>query len=91
MRRYIREIQKKRFKEPLNKLNDMNAQSKFNIEYSLTHLFAIKHDSVCKSTFTPRIPGTGLSISVTNPGFVVSIVLSTFALRIYDCFLKEQS
>lgn len=70
LRRYIREVQKKQ----LTKAEDSNLQ------YSLTHLFLIKNESVSKSNFTPRIPGTGLSISINSPSFVVSIVLSTFAL-----------
>ena len=50
------------------------------MQYSLTHLFLIKVESVSKSSFLPRIPGTGLSISVESPGFVLSIVFSVFAL-----------
>ena len=86
MRRYVRDIQFIRFKD-LEPLNDFQAtransdnQRMYNLEYSLTHLISIKQESLCKSAFTPRIPGTGLSISITNPGFVVSIVLSIFAL-----------
>jgi hypothetical protein len=70
LRRYIREVQGKQLAEAKGS----------NVQYSLTHLFLIQNKSVSKSNFTPRIPGTGLSISINNPSFVVSIVLSTFAL-----------
>ena len=70
LRRYIREIQKKQQEKTRDD----------DLQYSLTHLFLIKNESVSKANFTPRIPGTGLSISVSSPGFVVSIVLSVFAL-----------
>ena len=50
------------------------------MQYSLTHLFLVKVESVSKSSFVPCIPGTGLSISVESPGFVLSIVFSVFAL-----------
>ena len=70
LRRYVREVQKKQLTEA----------EVSNVQYSLTHLFLIKNESVSKSNFTPRIPGTGLSISINSPTFVVSIVLSTFAL-----------
>ena len=84
MRRYIREVQSDRMKDPYAKLTDKeadnNKKEKASLEYSYTYLFPIKEESVYMSTFTPRIPGTGLGISITNPGFVVSIVLSIFAL-----------
>jgi hypothetical protein len=70
LRRYIREVQGKQLAEAKGS----------NVQYSLTHLFLIQNESVSKSNFTPRIPGTGLSISINSPSFVVSIVLSTFAL-----------
>ena len=71
LRRYIRKVQK-------NQLNEVETRP---LQYSLTHsLFLIKIDSVAKSTFTPHIPGTGLSISLSSPGFMLSIILSVFAL-----------
>jgi hypothetical protein len=72
LQRYVRAVQEKQLKEGRNANSTM--------QYSLTHLFLIKVESVSKSCFLPRIPGTGLSISVENPGFVLSIVFSVFAL-----------
>ena len=43
-------------------------------------MFLVKVESISKSSFVPRIPGTGLSISVESPGFVLSVVFSVFAL-----------
>ena len=84
MRRYIREVQSDRLKYPKTKLTDKeaneNQKEMTSLEYSLTHLLPIKEESVYMSNFTPRIPGRGLGISISNPAFVVSIVLSVFAL-----------
>ena len=71
LRRYVRKLQQKQLDE---------AKDKSTMQYSLTHLFLIKVESVSKSSFVPRIPGTGLSVSVESPGFVLSVVLSVFAL-----------
>jgi hypothetical protein len=72
LRRYVRDVQEKQLEAGHN--------AKSTVQYSLTHLFLIKVESVSKSSFLPRIPGTGLSISVENPGFVLSIVLCVFGL-----------
>ena len=70
LRRYIRKVQKKQLQE-----------ANTSLQYSLTHShFLIKEESFAKANFTPRIPGTGLSISLNSPGFMLSIVLSVFAL-----------
>ena len=50
------------------------------LEYSLINLVPIREECIYLSAFTPRIPGTGLGISITNPAFVISIVLTVFAL-----------
>ena len=52
------------------------------VQYSLTHLFHIKPESILKSNFTPRIPGTGFSISINNPSFMLSIVISVSAILV---------
>jgi hypothetical protein len=71
LRQYIRDVQGKQLK----------AVEDQPLQYSITHsLFLIKNDSSTKSNFTPRIPGTGLSISLNNPGFMLSIIISVFAL-----------
>ena len=70
--RYVRDEQEKQLEE--------GRKANSTIQYSLTHLFLIKVESVSKSSFLPRIPGTGLNISVESPGFVLSIVFSLFAL-----------
>ena len=63
--RYIRKVQ---LKQPKG-VRDQPLQ------YSITHsLFLVK------SIFTPQVPGTGLSILLNSPGFMLSIVLSVFAL-----------
>ena len=80
LRRYIREVHSHQLKDPKTKLTDDNQKVNASLEYSLTYLFPIKEESVYMSNFTPRIPGTGLGISISNPAFVVSIVLSIFAL-----------
>ena len=72
LRRYVRDVQRKQLK----------AVQKNAVQYSLTHLFLVKPDSVPKSNFTPGIPGTGLSISINNPGFVLSIVISVSAILV---------
>ena len=64
LRRYVRDKQKKQLEE--------GRKANSTMQYSLTHLFLIKVESVSKSSFLPRIPGTGLSISVESPGFVLS-------------------
>ena len=70
LRRYIRKVQK-----------DQLQEAKTSLQYSLTHsLFLVKDESFAKATFTPRIPGTGLSLSLNSPGFMLSILLSVFAL-----------
>lgn len=71
LRRYIRETQEKQLEE---------ARRKSTMQYGLTQLFLIKFESVSKSNFTPRIPGTGLGIAVDSPGFVLSVVITVFAL-----------
>ena len=70
LRRYIRHIQKKQLKEAKDS----------NLQLSLSHILLVKSESVSKSSFSPRIPGTGLSIAINSPTFVLSIVLSIFAL-----------
>ena len=72
LRRYVRKVQERQLEEGRSANSAM--------QYSLTHLFLIKVQSVSKSSFLPRIPGTGLNISVESPGFVLSIVFSVFAL-----------
>ena len=72
LRRYIRDVQQKQLDEA--------AIANSKIQYSLTQLFLVKVESVSKSSFLPRIPGIGLSISVESPGFVLSVVLSVFAM-----------
>ena len=70
LRRYIRDVQE-------------DQSSRFQrdpLQHGINYTYIIKEDSVAKSNFTPRIPGTGLSLSVNSPGFVLSIVLSIFAL-----------
>lgn len=44
----------------------------------ISHL--IKSRKIPTSEFEPRIPGTGLRISINSPGFVLSVILSVFAL-----------
>ena len=82
MRRYLREVQYHRSESLKDKLKA--AKGKYAnedcLEYSLINLVPIKEECISKSAFTPRIPGTGLGISITNPGFIISIVLSVFAL-----------
>lgn len=48
--------------------------------HGLTHLFLIKVESVSKSAFAPRIPGTGFNVSINNPGFVLGILFCVFGL-----------
>ena len=73
LRRYVREVQQKQLDEA--------AQADSTMQYSLTHImFLVKVESISKSSFVPRIPGTGLSISVESLGFVLSMVFSVFAL-----------
>ena len=71
LRRYVRGLQEKQLKKIMGKNT---------VQFTLTHLFVIKTESVSKSSFMPRIPGTGLSISINNPGFVLSIVFCVFGL-----------
>ena len=71
LRRYIRNVQEKQLK----------AVKDQPLQYSITHsLFLIKSENFAKSNFTPCIPGTGLSISLNIPGFMLSIIISVFAL-----------
>ena len=71
LRQYIRKVQEKQLK----------AVKDQPLQYSITHsLFLIKSESFAKSNFMPRIPGTGLSISLNSPGFMLSIIISVFAL-----------
>lgn len=46
----------------------------------LTHKELLKHDRENKSIFTPRVPGTGLSISLESPGYMLGVVLTMFGL-----------
>ena len=46
----------------------------------LTHEELLKHDRENKSIFTPRVPGTGLSISLESPGYMLGVVLTMFGL-----------
>ena len=70
LRRYVRHIQKKQLKEAENS----------KLQLSLSRILLITNESVSKSSFSPRIPGTGLNIAINSPTFVLSIVLSIFAL-----------
>ena len=72
LRRYIRKLQKEQLESV--------AKSPSTLQYSLTHLFLIKAESVSKANFTPRIPGTGLYISISSPSFVLTIVFGVFGL-----------
>ena len=70
LRRYIQKVQKDQLQEP-----------KTSLQHSLTHsFFLVKGESFAKVTFTPCIPGTGLSISLNSPGFMLIILVSVFAL-----------
>ena len=71
LRRYIRKLQKEQLEI---------AERRSTLQYSLTHLFLIKAESVSKANFTPRIPGTGLYISISSPSFVLTIVFGVFGL-----------
>ncbi len=46
----------------------------------LTHKELLEHDRENKSIFTPRVPGTGLSISLESPGYMLGVVLTMFGL-----------
>jgi hypothetical protein len=46
----------------------------------LTHQELLEHDRENKSIFTPRVPGTGLSISLESPGYMLGVVLTMFGL-----------
>ena len=46
----------------------------------LTHEELVSCDREGKSVFTPRVPGTGLSISIETPGYMLGIILSVFGL-----------
>lgn len=46
----------------------------------LTHKQLLKYDRENKSIFTPRVPGTGLSISLESPGYMLGVVLTMFGL-----------
>ena len=72
LRRYVRDLQRKQ----------LEAVEGNAVQYSLTHLFHIKPESILKSNFTPRIPGTGFSISINNPSFMLSIVISVSAILV---------
>ena len=78
LRRYVRDLQRKQ----LEAANKNEAAEVNTVQYSLTHLFLIKPDSIPKSNFMPRIPGTGLSISIDNPSFMLSIVISVSAILV---------
>ena len=46
----------------------------------LTQEQLLKHDRENKSIFTPRVPGTGLSISLESPGYMLRVVITMFGL-----------
>ena len=46
----------------------------------LTQEQLLKHDRENKSIFTPRVPGTGLSISLESPGYMLGVVITMFGL-----------
>ena len=46
----------------------------------LTQEQLLRDDRENKSIFTPRVPGTGLSISLESPGYMLGVVLTMFGL-----------
>ena len=46
----------------------------------ITHENLLRYDRENKSIFTPRVPGTGLSISLESPGYMLGVVLTMFGL-----------
>ena len=55
-------------------------QRRYIRKAQLTYRELLDHDRENKSIFTPRVPGTGLSISLESPGYMLGIVLTMFGL-----------
>lgn len=70
LRRYIKHTQEKQLEEAKGR----------NLQLGFSYIVLITSKNVPNSSFSPRIPGTGLRIAINNPTFVLSIVLSTFGL-----------
>ena len=46
----------------------------------ITQVQLLTYDRENKSIFTPRVPGTGLSISLESPGYMLGVVITMFGL-----------